>query len=102
MHNKFMLNIRPFVLVVLLALSRQVLGETNRYTGDFWALVDSQQVMAAARDITLAKYPDCDEATVEKKMVRVYRADGTGESQDEAFVKVLTEKGKRNNRTLSL
>src|SRR5579859_76459 len=35
-------------------------------------------------------------------MVRVYRADGTGESQDEGYVKVLTEKGKRNNRTLSL
>ena len=35
-------------------------------------------------------------------MVRVYRADGTGECQDETFVKVLTEKGKRNNRTLSL
>ncbi len=102
MHNKFMLNIRPFVLLVLLAFSRQVLGETNLYTGDLWALVDSQQVMAAARDITPAKYPDCDEATVEKKMVRVYRADGTGQSQDEAFVKVLTEKGKRNNRTISL
>ena len=29
-------------------------------------------------------------------------ADGTGECQDEAFVKVLTEKGKRNNRSLSL
>jgi hypothetical protein len=28
--------------------------------------------------------------------------DGTGECQDEAFVKVLTEKGKRGNRTLSL
>ena len=57
--------------------------------------------MQAAADITLAKYPDCDEATVEKKMVRVYRADGTGECQDESFVKVLTEKGKRNNRSHS-
>ena len=37
-----------------------------------------------------------------RKSVRVYRADGTGESQDETFVKVLTEKGKRNNRTISL
>src|SRR5437870_219635 len=34
-------------------------------------------------------------------MVRVYRADGTGECQDETFVKVLTEKGKRNNRSLT-
>jgi len=35
-------------------------------------------------------------------MVRVYRPDGTGECQDETFVKVLTEKGKRGNRSLSL
>ncbi len=77
-------------------------AETNRYAGDIWAFEDSKKVMAAAADITLAKYPDCDEATVEKKMVRVYRADGTGECQDEAFIKVLTEKGKRGNRTLSL
>src|SRR5208337_4875431 len=77
-------------------------AETNRYAGANWAFVDTGKVLAAAADITLAKYPDCDEATVEKKMTRVYRADGTGECQDEAFVKVLTEKGKRNNRTLSL
>src|SRR5208283_2589472 len=31
-----------------------------------------------------------------------YRADGTGECQDETFVKVLTEKGRRDNRTLTM
>jgi transglutaminase-like putative cysteine protease len=77
-------------------------GATNLYTGDTWAFVDAKKALAAASEITLDKYPDCDEATVEKKLVRVYRADGTGECQDEAFVKVLTEKGKRGNRTLSL
>jgi transglutaminase-like putative cysteine protease len=75
---------------------------TNLYTGDTWAFVDAKMALAAASQITPAKYPDCDQATVEKKLVRVYRADGTGECQDEAFVKVLTEKGKRGNRTLSL
>jgi len=49
-----------------------------------------------------AKYADCDEATVEQKSVRVYQADGTGECQDETFVKVLTEKGRRDNRTLTI
>ena len=73
----------------------------NIYSGDTWALVDAKKALAAAADITLAKYPDCDEATVEKRLVRVYNADGTGECQDEAYVKVLTEKGKRNNRTLA-
>jgi transglutaminase-like putative cysteine protease len=75
---------------------------TNGYSGPRWSLLDAKQVLAAASDITLAKYPDSDDATVDKKMVRVYRADGTGEAQDEAFVKVLTEKGKRGNRSMAL
>ena len=62
----------------------------------------AKRVLDAAKAITIANYPDCDEATVEKKMVRVYRPDGTGECQDETYVKALTEKGKRGNRSLSL
>jgi transglutaminase-like putative cysteine protease len=77
-------------------------GDTNRYTGGEWSLVDAKQVMAAAAEITPAKYPDCDDATVDQKSVRVYRADGTGECQDETFTRVLTEKGRRNNRTLTM
>lgn len=75
---------------------------TNPYTGDLWKFLDVPKVMSAAAAITLKEYPDCDEATVEKNLVRVYHPDGTGETQDESFVKVLTEKGKRNNRTISL
>jgi transglutaminase-like putative cysteine protease len=75
---------------------------TNRYAGALWAFEPVQPILAAAANITLSNYPDCDAAIVEKKMVRQYRSDGTGECQDEAFVKVLTEKGKRANRTISL
>ncbi|MES1180863.1 MAG: DUF3857 and transglutaminase domain-containing protein, partial [Verrucomicrobiota bacterium] len=70
--------------------------------GSNWALVDAAKALAAAAEITTAKYPDSDQATVEGKSVRLYRADGTGEGQDESFVKVLTEKGRRENRTISL
>ncbi len=77
-------------------------AQTNRYAGPIWSLLDAGPVLAAAKDITPSKYPDCDDATVDKKMMRVYRADGTGETQDETYTKVLTEKGRRGNRTLSL
>lgn len=77
-------------------------GDTDRYAGSPFAFIDAKKTFEAASDITLARYPDCDEATVEEKIVEAYRADGTGENQDEAFVKVLTEKGKRDRRTLSL
>jgi hypothetical protein len=77
-------------------------ARTNDYSGPNWSLVDAPKILAAASNITLASYPDCDDATVEKKMMRVFRGDGTGECQDETYTKVLTEKGRRNNRTLSL
>jgi hypothetical protein len=90
--------------LVLAAIALAVLparGDTNRYAAGEWSLVDAKPVMAAAAEITPARYPDCDSATVDQKSVRVYRADGTGECQDETFTKVLTEKGKRDNRTLT-
>jgi transglutaminase-like putative cysteine protease len=77
-------------------------GDTNRYAGAEFSLVDAKPVMAAAAEITTAKYPDSDSVTVDQKSVRVYRADGTGECQDETFTKVLTEKGRRDNRTLTM
>lgn len=77
-------------------------ADIGGYDGAKWSLLNAEQVLTAAGAITTEKYPDCDEATVDKKLVRVYRADGTGEAQDETFTKVLTEKGKRNNRDLSL
>jgi len=58
--------------------------------------MDAKKALQAAPEITLAKHPDCDDATIEQKLVEVYRADGTAESQDEAYVKVLTEKGRRS------
>lgn len=78
------------------------LAGTNDYTGSRWALVDTTKVLADADAITTTAYPDCDTATVEQHSVRVYRADGTGEAQDETFTKVLTEKGRRANRTMAL
>jgi hypothetical protein len=95
--------IRGLNLVVLvMLLASPVRGdETDDYTGSKWSLVDAKAVLAAAAEITPAKFPNCDEVTVDQKSVRNYRADGTGESQDESFTKVLTEKGRRDNRTLS-
>jgi transglutaminase-like putative cysteine protease len=74
----------------------------DAYAGSDWALLDSNKALAAAAEVTLGKYPDCDEATVEEKNVDTYKPDGTAQNQDEAFVKVLTEKGKRDRRTLAM
>src|SRR2546429_9288774 len=90
----------PALLPLLLTFASPAFaGADTNYNGPRWAFLDNNKVLESAATITTAKYPDSDAATVEKKMVRVYRADGTGECQDESFVKVLTEKGKRGNRS---
>ena len=98
----FWLGGRGLVLAAIALAVLPARGDTNRYAGGEWSPVDAKQAMAAAAEITPAKYPDCDAATVDQKSVRMYRADGTGECQDETFTKVLTEKGKRDNRTLTM
>jgi len=91
-----------FFQIASVLVAAAVRGGGADYADAIWTLADSQPVLKAAAEITPAKFPDCDSATVEQKSVRVYRPDGTGESQDETFVKVLTEKGRRENRTLTL
>ena len=93
---------RGLVLAAVALAASLARGDTNRYAGGEWSLVDAKPVMAAAAEITPTKYPDSDTVTIDQKSVRVYRADGTGECQDETFTKVLTEKGKRDNRTLTM
>lgn len=90
------------LFLALAALSARGDDSTNAYAGDRWALVDAGKVMTAAAAITPQAYPDCDTAIVEEHSVRAYRADGTGEAQDETFQKVLTEKGRRASRTLGM
>jgi len=75
--------------------------DTSRYSGSDWATLDSKQEQAAAKAIDPAQLADCDEAIVDQKSMRVVHEDGTAEMQDEMFVKVLTEKGKRNSSTLT-
>jgi hypothetical protein len=60
---------------------------------------------AAKRDaaaITAEKYPDADAVLVDDEISVRYQPDGTSERRDETLIKVLTEKGKRENRMLSL
>jgi hypothetical protein len=110
MKLRVLISNRSLLVAAFLAaaFSRSLAAEDSkaqtqaRYADEKYAFMDVKKAMAVAAEITPQKYPDSDDATVDKKMVREYRADGTGESQDETFTKVLTEKGKRGNRTLSL
>ncbi len=51
---------------------------------------------------TAEKYPDSDYVLIDDFIQIEYQPDGTSETWDDTAVKILTEKGKRANRTLSL
>ena len=51
---------------------------------------------------TIAKYPDADDVLIDDFIQVEYQADGTAETWDDTAIKVLTEKGKRDNQILSL
>lgn len=72
------------------------------YLGDPWSLLDPKQVIDAAKEISPGRFPDCDTATVDWKVVQVYQADGTARTQEEWFLKVLTERGRAANQAASL
>ena len=57
---------------------------------------------AFADDITAAKYPDADSVTVDEIERVKYNPDGTYVTEDECWTKILTEKGRREESTLSL
>ncbi len=90
------------VLCVTLFARAARADEAALYGGTNWDFLDPKAEMAAAAAITPDQYPDCDDAVVDCRSERVYHADGTAEAQDDNYTKVLTEKGKRDNRTLSI
>jgi transglutaminase-like putative cysteine protease len=92
--------LRSIIFTLALAVLPAMATDTQ-FAAAEWSPVDLKKVMAAAGAITAEKYPNCDSAIVEQNSIRDYHADGTGACQDETFTKVLTEKGRRDNRELS-
>ena len=56
----------------------------------------------ADADITAARFPDADVVTVDEIEKVKYNPDGTYEQTDECWTKILTEKGRRSESSMSL
>lgn len=61
-----------------------------------------ENLVSSSTLATIEKYPDSDEVLIDDFIQIEYQADGTSERWDDTAIKILTEKGKRANRTLSL
>ncbi|NCO92390.1 MAG: hypothetical protein COY42_17365 [Armatimonadetes bacterium CG_4_10_14_0_8_um_filter_66_14] len=65
-------------------------------------LLDLNAVRKAAAEVTPEKYPNADDVLVDDHILNQYEPDGRAVTWDDTFVKVLTEKGKEDNQTLTL
>ena len=58
--------------------------------------------VSAANEVTTARFPDADSVTVDEIEKVKYNPDGTSEQTDECWTKILTEKGRREESSLTL
>ena len=65
-------------------------------------ILDRSTVISTSSLATPEIYPDADEVLLDDYMLISYKADGTFTLWDDEFVKVLTEKGKRENLALRI
>ena len=65
-------------------------------------LVPMLTLAADFGEITSRKYPDADVVTVEEREFVSYNPDGTSETVSESWIKILTEKGRREESTVTL
>jgi transglutaminase-like putative cysteine protease len=89
---------RLTVIWMLLPLLALVAGAEEDYSG---GILDRAAVLARAAEVTSAKYPDAEMVRVADLHKARYEPDGTFVQWQEAYVKILTEQGRRRYRTLS-
>ena len=74
---------------------------TRKETAFIWAIALSA-AFAFADDITIEKYPDADAVLVNCIRDAEFSPDGTSREFEETWIKVLTEKGRRDESEISI
>lgn len=91
----------PFAALALSPSSGAPAPHPADYSGPEWTLLDAASEQKAAAAMTAARFPDCDTVTVDEKILEIYRRDGTAQTQDETYTKILTDKGQHDNTVMT-
>ena len=67
---------------------------------DEHAMLDLAKVQEIAKGATREKFPDAEDVMIDDIIAITYQKDGSSVTWDDTCVKILTDKGVRNNRTL--
>lgn len=85
------MRMRKFLLAALILLGAWGLAAAN---------LPLEQIRKFAAEATPARYPDADRILISDYQVSEYNKEGLGTTVDDYYEKVLTEKGRREARTL--
>ena len=97
--NTWIKNIYQIVLLIFILTLIPVSG--NAEGTPKVGFLNRDQVIKTAATLDRKKYPNADSILVDDYEKISYNPDGTGISRDEVYEKILTEKGRRENRTLT-
>ena len=86
-----------FLILIFIALTQNICFGDKYSQG----ILKQDTVYEISKTITNSTYPNSDEVLLDNYIIEKYNSDGTSTAWDDTFIKILTEKGKRNNNTLS-
>lgn len=75
--------------------------DTESQSDFMGGILNREKVIQAAAEITQEKYPNSEDVLVDDYIFCRYHADGTSVTWDDTFIKILTEKGRRDHQTLA-
>ena len=92
---------RRIITTLTLVVCSIACHTSSSWAADTMELLNRDALISTASSITTDTYPNADAVVVDDYSRTVYNADGTYEAINDSCAKVLTEKGKRGNRTIS-
>lgn len=91
------MKLARFVFIAIFVLNSCLLLAQTPSAG----LLNFQDAFAQSKLCTLETYPNSDEVLVDDYIKINYKTDGTGQKWDDTMVKILTDKGRENYKTLA-
>ena len=98
MRNRSVTDIVKFLLLILVVISYAASASTTD-TNSYITL--GSNILETSREVTGERFPDANTVLLDQTVNIEYREDGTWTQWHEAYLKILTRKGREDNLTVS-
>ena len=94
------MTFRSSALITAALMVTTLAGFSDLSTDHSAGVLNREKTMLSAGQVTEEKYPNADAVMVDDYVLDIYEADGQSVVWDDEYIKVLTEKGRRQHRTV--